>query len=192
MKKAFTLIEILVAMAILVIVIGSTLAIFRASSTSWRKGETRAQRYQQARFILEIMTREISSIVPSSSGGPYCLGTDETFYFISVLADAPGSLIELGYWLDQDTNELMRSYEYSPDYDFSSFDEEEALSENVSSIGFEYYDGDAWQVSWDSRPASDEANALPWAVKISFDIKDEKTEKTESFSSVISLAASAE
>ena len=52
-SSAFTLIEILVAMAILVIVIGSTLAIFRASATSWQKGEMRAQRYQAARFILE-------------------------------------------------------------------------------------------------------------------------------------------
>ncbi len=192
MKKAFTLIEILVAMAILVIVIGSTLAIFRASATSWRKGERRAQRYQQARFILEIISREISSILPASTAGPYCLGSFEKFYFISSLADAPASLVELGYWLDKDTRELMRSYESSPDYDFSTFDQEEVLSENVSVLNFEYSDGDVWQETWDSRPQSVQSGVLPKAVRISFEIQDEKGTATESFNTVVTIAAAAE
>jgi len=192
MKKAFTLIEILVAMAIMVIVIGSTLAIFRTSATSWRKGERRAQRYQQARFILEMMSREISSAFPTFSAGPYCLGTTEKFYFISALADAPASLVELGYWLDEDVQELMRSYESSPDYDFSTFDIEEVLSENVSALSFEYSDGDAWQETWDSRPQGAQAGVLPKALRVGFEIQDEKGTATESFSTVITIAAAAE
>ncbi len=190
MKRAFTLIEIMVAMAILVIVIGSTLAIFRASATSWRRGEMRAQRYQQARFILERMSKEISSIVPASLSGPYCLGTEDKFYFICSLADAPASLVELGYWLDEEADELMRTFQSTPDYDFSTFEEEEVLSENVAALHFEYSTGVSWQENWNSRPEAAQAGLLPKAVKIDFDIQDEKGASTESFSTVVTLPAS--
>lgn len=189
MKRAFTLLEIMVAMAILVIVIASTLAIFRASATSWRRGELRAQRYQQARFILERMTKEISSIIPASQAGPYCLGTADKFYFICSLADAPASLVELGYWLDEDTQELMRSFQSTPDYDFSTFDEEEVLSENVSRFNFEYSTGEAWQENWDSRSEAAQAGLLPKAVKIGFDIQDERGATFESFSTIVTIAS---
>lgn len=192
MKRAFTLIEVMVAMALLVIVIGSTLAIFRASATSWRKGELRAQRYQQARFILERLTREISSIVPASLAGPYCFGTVEKFYFVFSLADAPNSLIEVGYWMDQGAQELIRGYQSPPDYNFNTFEEEEVFSENLSALSFQYSSGEIWQEDWDSRPAGAQSGILPKAVKIGFDIQDNKGTKTESFSSVVTLPVAQE
>jgi len=191
-SSAFTLIEILIAMALLVIVIGSTLAIFRASTASWRKGEIRAQRYQQARFILERMSKEISSIIPSSLAGPYCLGTESKFYCISSVSGAPASLIELGYWLDEDAQELMRSYESTPDYDFSTYDTEEALSENVNALEFSYFTGALWQENWDSRPGAAQSGMLPKAVRIGFDIRDEKGSATESFNTVVTIASAQE
>ena len=190
--QGFTLIEILVAMAILIIVIGSTLAIFRASAASWRKGEVRAVRYQQARFILERMSREISSIIPTSLAGPYCLGLPDKFYFISSSADAPAALIEVGYWADEETQELMRNYQFSPDYDFSTFDKEETLSENISAINFRYWTGEIWRENWDSRPEADQDGILPKAVKISFDVQDEKETTSESFTTVVTIASAAE
>ncbi len=191
-RRGFTLIEILVAMAILVIVIASTLAIFRASTASWRKGEMRAQRYQQARFILERMSREIASILPASLAGPYCLGTGDKFYFISSLSDAPVSLIEVGYWLDEDACELMRSYASSPDYDFSTFEKEEVLSEQVSALNFQYSTGEIWQENWDSRAGAEQEGILPKAVRIDFDIRDEKGASSESFSTVVTVASAAD
>lgn len=187
MRRGFTLIEVMVAMAILVIVIGSTLAIFRASATSWRKGELRAQRYQQARFILERLTREISSIVPASLAGPYCFGTAEKLYFVCSQADAPSSLIEVGYWMDQGAQELVRGYQSPPDYNFNTFKEEEVFSENLSALNFQYSAGEMWQEDWDSRPGGAQSGILPKAVKIGFDIQDNKGTKTESFSTVVTL-----
>ena len=192
MKKAFTLIEILVAMSILVIVIASTLAIFRTAANSWRKGEIRAQRYQQARFILERMSREIASIFPTSLAGPYCLGTPEKFYFICSLSDAPASLIEVGYWLDEDSEELMRSYQGAPDYDFSTFEKEEALSENIMGLNFQYSTGQDWQDNWDSRLGRAQSGILPKAVKIEFAIEDEKGGQQEEFSTVVTVATATE
>ena len=173
-------------------VIGSTLAIFRASATSWRKGEIRTVRYQQARFILERMSREISSIIPTSLAGPYCLGMPGKFYFISSGADNPASLIEVGYWVDEEAQELMRSYQLSPDYDFSTYDLEEALSENISAINFRYWTGGSWRENWDSRPQAEQGGILPKAVKISFDVQDEKSAQTESFITVVTIASAQE
>ena len=192
MKKAFTLIEILVAMAILVILIGSTIAIFRASTASWRKGEMRAQRYQQARFILQRMTKEISSLFPVSLAGPHCLGSADRFHFISSSGDAPGALIEVGYWLNEDAEELMRSYQSSPDYDFGTFDEEELLCENVTAFNFQYSMADTWQENWDSRPGSVQAGLLPKAVRIEFVLRDERAQHQESFGTIVTIASAAD
>ena len=191
-KKGFTLIEILIAMATLVIVIVSTLAIFRASTASWRKGQLRAVRYQIARFILERMSKEISSIVPTSLSGPYCLGTADKFYFICSAPDVPASLIEIGYWLDEDAQELVRSYQAFPDYDFSTFEKEEVLSENIARLNFEYSDGNTWQQNWDSRAESPQSGLLPKAVKINLDIQDEKEPHLESFATIVTLAVAEE
>jgi Tfp pilus assembly protein PilV len=190
--NGFTLIEILVAMMMLVIVIVSTIAIFRASATSWQKGELRAQRYQQARFILERLSREIASIFPVASSGPYCLGSDEEFYFVCCLSDAPASLLEVGYRLDKSAQELMRSYQFSPDYDFGSFDQEEVLSENISALKFSYSAQGAWQEGWDSRQGAAQEGLLPKAVKIEFAIHDEKGAQEESFSTVVIIASAAD
>ena len=61
--RGLTLVELLVAMAILVIVSGSTLLIFRGITRAWRTGELRSERYQQARLLFELFEREIASSV---------------------------------------------------------------------------------------------------------------------------------
>ncbi|MBN2097438.1 MAG: prepilin-type N-terminal cleavage/methylation domain-containing protein [Candidatus Omnitrophica bacterium] len=189
LRGAFTLIEILVTMTILVMVVSSTMVIFRATANSWRRGEARSLRYQQARFILERMSKEIASSIPSSLAGPYCLGTAQTFYFISSSIDAPSSLVEIGYWLNENNQELMRSYQASPDYDFCTFEKEEALSENVSELNFQYSTGAIWCQDWDSRPQAAQSGILPKAVKIEFSIQDEHGCANESFSTVVTIAS---
>lgn len=192
MKRGFTLIEILVAMVILIIVIGSTLAIFRASATSWQRGQLRSQRYQAARFILDRMTREISSSFPSSLAGPHCLGSADRFYFICALNDIPTSLAEVGYWLDENSQTLMRSYELFPDYKFSSFEKAEVLGEDIQALNFFYYTGETWRQDWDSRPQAAQSGMLPKAVKVTFDIKDQSSQRIESFETVITIATAAD
>lgn len=180
------------AMTILVIVIGSTLAIFRVTTNSWKKGEMRAQRYQTARFILERISREVSSIIPSSEARPTCVGTQDRFYFVCSIADATASSTEVGYWLDEITLELIRTHQSPPDYDFDTFDEEESLTEDVSSLEFLYHDGEAWIETWDSREGGEQAGRLPRAVKVSFTVEDLRGAGSEDFSTVITLATSYE
>ena len=192
MRKGFTLIEILVAAAILIIIVLSALAIFRTASSSWQKGQIRTQRYQAARFILERMSKEAASIIPPSLAGPYCQGTAESLYFVCAFKDDRGSLAEVGYRLENSAQGLMRVFESAPDYNYNTFEEEELLSENVSRLNFEYFDGRLWQYDWDSRPEGAQAQTLPKAIKISFELQDPDSLKTESFSSVVTLPAASE
>ncbi len=189
-KKAFTLIEILIAMAILVIVVSSTLAIFRASTNSWRKGELRAQRYQTARFILERISREITSIIPSSKNSATCFGEADKFCFIASISDAAASSTEIGYWLDEIAGQLIRADQSPPDYDFSTFSREEPLSEDVSALAFSYYDGEAWLDAWDSQAGAAQAGLIPKAVKVVFTVSGSASPIAEEFSTVIMLATS--
>src|SRR3989338_710916 len=64
--KGLTLVELLVAMAILVTVIASTLLIFRGITRAWRTGELRTERYQQARLLFDLFERELSSSVTNA------------------------------------------------------------------------------------------------------------------------------
>lgn len=178
-KNAFTLIEILVAMAILVILLTAALVIFRAAASSYRKGETRAQRYQEARFVMERISREIFSFAPLSANGPYCIGTEDTLYFVTASIDAPGALMEVGYRLDAQSRNLLRGYQLEPDYDYQTVDAEEVFCANVSRLVFEYSDGEDWQGSWDSRSEQPQAGRLPRAIKFEITVEDAKN--SESF-----------
>lgn len=184
-KNAFTLIEILVAMAILVIVLVAALVIFRAAASSYRKGEIRAQRYQEARFVMERVNREIFSLTPLSASGPYCIGTEDALYFVTASVDAPGGLLEVGYRLDAQSRNLLRSYQFIPDYDYQTADEEEILCANVSRLAFEYADGENWQGSWDSRLEQPQAGRLPRAIKFEITIEDAKN--SESFTTIAEI-----
>jgi prepilin-type N-terminal cleavage/methylation domain-containing protein len=194
-KPGFTLVEILVALAILVVIAASTYTVFRGVAQSWLRGDIRTQRFQNARIILEQMSREISqAIVGLEIGGRqlYCLGTQESFFFICPIeAGSPqtSDLAEVGYYLKDTT--LMRHFQASPDYDFSPLDTQEEFSENVSSIRFSYFDGTTWRDSWDSRLKIPQMYAKPpKAVKIELVLIDRRGKESESFQVVVFLPAS--
>ena len=73
-KLAFTLVELLVAMAVLIVVTMSTMLVFRSVTQAWRSGQLRTERYQQARLLFDLFARELSSCV-ANPRYPF-LGTD--------------------------------------------------------------------------------------------------------------------
>ena len=114
--RGLTLVELLVAMAILVIVSGSTLLIFRGITRAWRTGELRSERYQQARLLFELFEREIASSVAnvrypmvginSSDKATMQEGSSaDQIFFVCTLPGRVG-LVERGYWVNVD-GELM-------------------------------------------------------------------------------------
>lgn len=126
--KAFTLVELLVAMAVL-----SVLAVFLSLllggvSRAWTSGEQQVESFQNGRAILDLMTREVAQaaisprlqliqnpVLPSGAGQR--ANSDSLFWQAPLSTTASGSLSEIGYFLN-DAYELKRFFvpPTSPDY----------------------------------------------------------------------------
>ncbi|MBU0477816.1 prepilin-type N-terminal cleavage/methylation domain-containing protein [bacterium] len=176
--RAFTLIEIMITTAVLALLITGIYTIFKGGTDSWTKGNVRMERYQNARAILEMMSREISCAMVNEARKIYMLGVDESeskvkgtrstkdeLFFVAPLypkSDLEESgnttksdLCELGYWVKDDT-ELMQHRRVTADFIYETYSgstNDNPLGLAVAGLRFYYYynnvDADS-QVNWDS------------------------------------------
>lgn len=177
-KKGFTLIEILIAMAILTIFIGSLFVVFKNSLEVWKKSEARLTVYQNARIVLEQMSREINCALVNDSTGIKFVGfasgsgkksqKDEIYFTASFENSGQYDLCTIGYWLDEGDKELMhylqRSMANNPlDFDFENLssasigNRSSQLGLNVTDLQFRFQyrnSSSSWAVTetaaWDS------------------------------------------
>jgi type II secretion system protein J len=176
-EGAFTLIEIMVSCAIVVILAGALYQIFLGSSAAWQKGEARTRMYQNARLILDLMNREIrASFI--SRGDPHLVfkGNESFLTFVSAsnIPNTTGEydLRQIEYSLSQER--LLRRIETS--LDSFSGGATAMVGEQVLNLSFSYWGQDQWQGFWDStKGTSDGADdSLPEAVKITISTQDEE------------------
>lgn len=194
-QGAFTLVEILIALAILAMIVSSTFTIFRSSTKSWQKGETRSERYHNARTAIGKMDMEISEAVISEGSLSKFIGEKEKIKFISFVSSGEGIFepAEIEYWLDKEKKLLMRNEDIEPDYNFSTYDYSDILAEGISLLEFSYYDGLNWSDTWNSGLTGDGAGAeqgrenLPAAVKIKLKVEDKEGREGETFEIVTRL-----
>ena len=190
--RGFTLVELLVAMAILVTVSASTVLIFRSITRAWRTGELRSQQYQQARLLFDLFERELSSCVsnprypllgvPASGTSPLHDGmaVKDEVMFVGMLPGRTG-LVERGYWVTAD-GDLMCHDDESGDGDYAT-GTGELCGRDISEFRVAYFDGSEWTDRWDLHPLGQ----LPKAVWIILSIGQRRTER---FETVIHVPAS--
>ncbi len=201
-ERGFTLVEMLIALAILAMIVVSTFTIFRSSSRSWQKGEARSKRYHNARMAIGKMSTEISQAVISENTLSEFIGEKDEVSFISFVSSASGifELTEVEYWLDAGEKFLMRNEDTEPDYDFTTQDYSDILAEGISQLEFSYYDGKEWTESWGTETAAEDEedeegegfkqekeNILPKAVKIRIKVEGKKGKESEIFEVVTRL-----
>ncbi|MBC8473833.1 MAG: prepilin-type N-terminal cleavage/methylation domain-containing protein [Candidatus Omnitrophica bacterium] len=195
-NKAFTLVEILIALAILAMIVASTFTIFRSSAKSWQKGEIRSERYHNARVAIGRMSMEISQAVIIENSDARFIGQPDEVSFVSFVSSTEGVFeqAEIEYWFDSAQKVLMRNEDAEPDYDFSTQDYSDILADGISELEFSYYDGSTWVDSWDSRfideETGDEVDSLPKAVKIKIQVQDKKAKESENFEVITHLKIS--
>ena len=189
---ALTLVELLVALAILVTVSASTVLIFRGITRAWRTGSLRTERYQQARLLFDLFGRELASAVVSarypliglkgSDASPLHEGAavQDELMFVGTLPGRAG-FIERGYWVTAG-GELMCHDDDSGDGDYAT-GVSELCARDVVSFTATYFDGTTWIERWDSHPEGD----LPKAIQIVLTLG---REKPESFQTVIYVPTS--
>jgi type II secretion system protein J len=176
-EGAFTLVEIIVSCAIVVILMGALYRVFLGSSSAWQKGEARTRMYQNARIILDLTSREIKASF-ISRGDPHLIfkGNESFLAFVSV-SNTPNTtgeydLRKIEYSLSQER--LRRRIETH--LDSFSGGATAMIGERVLNLTFSYWGQGEWQGFWDSTKGTpDNADdSLPEAVKITISTQDEK------------------
>ena len=113
-KKAFTLVEILVATTILVIAMASIYVSFKGGVTAWTKGTARMKIYLNARGALDMMSREISAAFIYSTNNEFFYGqksgNNDYLNFVAVTGGGNNAsdLFTLCYSVDPSNKELDR------------------------------------------------------------------------------------
>ena len=188
MLTGLTLIELLVAMAILVTVSASALLIFRGITRAWRTGELRTERYQQARLLFDVFERELSSclsnprypLVGVNASDPTPLhdggAVSDELMFVGRLPGRTG-FVERGYWVSAEGRFMCHDDE-SGDGDYAT-GTSEACGGEVSQFSVTYFDGTEWLDRWDARPGAPQAGQLPKAVHIVLGIGRQTSEQFE-------------
>jgi prepilin-type N-terminal cleavage/methylation domain-containing protein len=152
----FTLVELIIVMAILAIFITSLFTVFRNSLDAFKKSEARLAVYQNARAILDQMSREIQTAIFDPIRGIQAEGYEEgsgiksdsqgdEFFFIGVVENSGDmDMVEIGYWLDNQ-NRIMRHFEVADkdstpplDFDFTTGTSNE-LGFNVTDLNFKFH-----------------------------------------------------
>ena len=176
-EGAFTLIEIMVSCAIVVILAGALYQIFLGSSAAWQKGEARTRMYQNARIILDLMSREIRASFISRGDSHLIFKGNESFLTFVSASNIPNTtgeydLRQIEYSLSQER--LLRRIETC--LDSFSGGATAMIGERVLNLTFSYWGQDQWQGFWDStKGTSDGADdSLPEAVKITISTQDEE------------------
>jgi len=198
-KKGFTLIEILIAVAIIVTLVSMVYGSYLATSKSAQVCKKRIAMSQQGRELLGQMARQIrcsyagslkKSTPPAVKGSlkkevtlentiSYFYGNSgemggEILYLVttnSILEQKSPGLFEVTYKFDKRTGTLLLSQEKFINASESFFEKKnwQPLAENIESIELAFYDGRQWLNTWDFK----EKKALPYAVKINITCQDE-------------------
>ena len=184
---ALTLVEILIAMAILTVISASTVLVFRGISNAWRTGELRTERYQQARLLFDLFDRELSSVVlnsrfplvglPASDGGAVRGEGAHGELFFAGLLPGRGRLVERGYWVTAD-GAMMCHDDESGDGDYAT-GTQELCGQGIEGFTLAFFNGSEWREQWDGRPGASEAGQLPKAVRVTLAVGRPRPETFE-------------
>jgi len=208
--SAFTLIELLIALSMLVIILGAVYGTFTATVGTLPRVQAKTALELEARSILRRMTREIRGCYPGRSreqqkssdkdARSVRLGQAVPNFFaeknasegeilrfvttagVSALEENSVGLSAVSYLFDESEGALLRRQSNAISKPESTDGDEDwlPLSGNVRSIVVEYFDGEKWHDEWDA----DEKDGLPRAVRITLEMEGD-----ESVSATVTAAA---
>lgn len=75
-KSAFTILELLVAMAVMAGLLVLLLGVVDSATKLWRQNENRADAYREARAALGIIARDLQNLVPTTNSGDFLINAD--------------------------------------------------------------------------------------------------------------------
>lgn len=181
-KKAFTLVEAIVTVVIIVIVFVSGLRIFSSIVIRISKQSAEKTITSQATDFTLFLRHKLKEAIINDIEGNFRIdfvGTETSIKFVAPYSEGKGS--DLGkYGIVFDGNEIKLSFERidrkTKTYSFDSgFTGSQILVENVSFLSFSYWDGEKWEKCWNTQNQIGQAQ-LPDKIKVFFILGNEKIE----------------
>lgn len=198
MRAGFTLLELIISIAILSAVLVTIYATLSMGSRTWDKGERDIEKVQRMRVVMDLLSREIKATYPYKVT-PSELDTHKEFYlfdgqddslsFVSCvpLRGGGGKLSWLTFWVEEGMGlvvverDALRS-DIFKERETMDTDEMVVLDANATAIRFDYYrseegdteeatDGEdsAWEEKWDAE----EEESLPQAVSVAVTFRED-------------------
>jgi prepilin-type N-terminal cleavage/methylation domain-containing protein len=172
--RGFTLVELLIALAIVGALVAIAFGALRVAVASWRQGEDRAESHQHVRSIALLLGRAVSGAYPyraSRGQGPdpvvLFAGTETRVEFVTLATPFPGAIpiaftaVVLSVDDGGEPGLVVRQRALPNRAPFS----EAAIvyrDPSVTMLKLAYLDEGGWKDTWDGA----EAKATPRAVKI--------------------------
>lgn len=173
-NRGFTLIEILVAIAIASLLLLGIYGVFGSLSSARNQVEASGAAYHQARVLFDRISRELRSLVPPTANSlPLQGGTDQRgrpyLEMISSAATpqggAPGGTVTIRYLRSEDetpgSSEQALYRQERPRWESADNQQGQRLINAVAEFKLRFYDGSQWLDEWAAT-----ASALPQAVEI--------------------------
>jgi general secretion pathway protein J len=201
-SRGFTLLEVLVASAILSLVLAALYGVFSRTLTSKRLAEERAVRARTARIALLRIGEDLQSAFPPGSNTARFVSRahratafpEDTISFVSLTRvtltsnNPEGDLCEIGYAVEPDPlvptqRQLIRRVSSALAPDRNRADETVPLLLQVRGLRFRFFDGRSWQEEWGQEKTQ---NTLPQAVEVVLYLPGSREEVAQ-FSTVIDL-----
>ncbi|MCM8789018.1 MAG: prepilin-type N-terminal cleavage/methylation domain-containing protein [Candidatus Omnitrophica bacterium] len=184
-KRAFSLVETLITMVIMVVVFVSGLMIFSSITLRATKQAAEKTMTASARDLAFFLRHSLKEAIIQDIEGPFridFIGTETSIKYVSPYT--PGSGSDLGkYGIYFNGDEIMLSFERldrnMETYAFDSgFSGSQPLVENVKMLSFSYWDGNTWEKSWNTQNQIGRAK-LPDKIKVFFVLRAGKFEGKE-------------
>ena len=202
----FTIIEILLALAMVGMILGVLYSAYTAVTSSTRNYDSISDIYQTARIVLGNMSREISGAFQPLYAKEEILFAGESKDFRGGGADRLSLVtttclrggeeergydaFELTYYRGFGMKDglllMRRAPYYDPEEPFEE-GEETILAEHVYGLDFAYYDGAEWLEEWDGETQE----KLPRAVRITLALAIDEDRPPQTFSTVVHLPLAA-
>ena len=208
-RSAFTLIELIVAIALASILILVTAMIFKQASSAFSQSDARSEVYQNVRAAFDIIKRDISGATLNTryelfqafnnvSAASYStIGAKEGSDIITLLsstpnlADKPVALITYFLSTDNILNKAEITGTSTLNASIAGFDPDSAtgykLGLNVSTLQFRYQDTDGtWVDTWETG-TNTAYQYLPAAVEVEMTVSDTLNRYTGTSTNIISI-----
>jgi len=179
-EKGFTLVEILIAVAIVSLILTIIYGSYASSIDTMNYTREKMDTFSMARLTLSRMSDELTSSFISDDEHLKFVGEEGKIDFISssherIFKDSKEyDLVEIGYFTEPEEEgeslSLWRREDRTPDDDILEGGEKEKLIEGLEGLEFKYYDGEEWRSEWDSQ----EEKGLPQAVEVTLKFPDKE------------------